>query len=406
MKKRKATVFLAAVLGVAVAAAGCGSNTGTTTAAPTSAAAQETTAPAASSEPIRIGGIFNVTGDQSSIDAPAQKGFDLAVDLINKAGGINGRLIEATSYDGQTDQAVCANNAKKLIEQDKVIAIGGLSDSDYAYAAGAVAQAAGIPIVFSGATTPDIPDTVGNYAFLTAFGDNTCAYATANFLFKTQGAKTVYVLIDDSMSYTTNLASYFIEHWKELGGEVVLEDHFKSGDYDFSAQIQRYLATGETDAMFISSGPDDASSIIQQFREGGATAPMISGDGWDSDLWGVAGDLANQDIYVGTHYATSDESDVVQNFIKAYNEKYGIDPENAFAALGYDCMMVLKKAIEDCGGDVTSANIRDKIEAIQGLQCVTGTISYSAESHVPAKSVVITKAEDNHLVFVENAASN
>ena len=406
---KKVSKLLALVLSLAMCAAlaACGSNGGTTGSAAQSAsstaqsgAASKTDAPAG--DTIKLGAIFNVTGDQSSIDAPAQKGFELAVKLINEQGGINGRTIEATYYDGQTDQTVCANNAKKLIDSDGVIAIGGLSDSDYAYAAGAVAQEAGVPIVFSGATTPDIPATVGDCAFMTAFGDNTCAYAATEYLYNDLGAKNVYVLTDKSMSYTTNLANYFVEHFEELGGTVVLQDNFSSGDYDFSAQIARYQANGEADAMFMATGPDDASTVIEQFRSAGCTAPMISGDGWDSDLWGVAGDLANQDVYVATHYSADDTSDVVQNFISAYTEEYGAAPENAFAALGYDCANVLFKAIEMCGDDVTSAAIRDNVENIKDLACVTGTISYTADNHVPDKSVVITKAENGALTFVTN----
>ena len=237
---------------------------------------------------------------------------------------------------------------------------------------------------------------------MTAFGDNTCAYAAADFLYNELGARTAYVLTDQSMSYTTNLADYFVERFEELGGEIVLQDNFSSGDYDFSAQISRYQSSGEADAMFMATGPDDASTVIEQFRSAGCTAPMISGDGWDTDLWGVAGDLANQDIYVATHYSADDSSDTVQNFISAYREKYGADPENAFAALGYDCANVICKAIEMCGDDITTANIRDQLEQITDLSCVTGTISYTAENHVPDKSVVITKAEDGTLTFVTN----
>lgn len=154
--------------------------------------------------------------------------------------------------------------------------------------------------------------------------------------------------------------------------------------------------------MFMASGPDDASTIIEQYRTAGVKAPMISGDGWDADLWSVAGELANQDIYVCTHYSAQDTSETVQKFISAYNAKYGKDPENAFAALGYDCMMVLAKGIEMCGDNVTSANIRDNLEKISGLVCVTGTISYTADNHVPTKSVVVTKAEKGTLSFIKN----
>lgn len=403
MKRLSKLIAVLMAITMLLGLAACGNstsvdNTGNDTA---TQSGDVTTDTSGDTETINIGGIFNVTGAQSSIDAPAQQGFELAAKLINANGGINGRLVSVTTYDGQTDQTVCANNAKKLIDNDGVIAIGGLSDSDYAYAAGAVAQDAGIPIVFSGATTPDIPSTVGDCAFLTAFGDNVCAAAAATYLYEDMGARKVYVLTDKAMSYTTNLSDYFTEKFEELGGEIVLQDYFTGGDHDFSAQIARYQANGEADAMFMSTGPDDASTVIEQYRSAGVTAPMISGDGWDADLWGVAGDLANQDVYCCTHYSAQDTSEVVQNFISAYNAEYGIDPENAFAALGYDCFMVLAQAIEMCGDDVTSANIRDNLEKISGLQCVTGTISYSAESHVPAKSVVVTQAVDGVLTFIQ-----
>lgn len=403
MKKFSKLIALVLALAMCAALAGCGSDGASSGAAKSTPAASGTSDnTAAAGDTIKIGGIFNITGDQASLDAPEQQGFELAVKQINEAGGINGRKIEAVYYDGQTDQTVCANNAKKLIDNNGVLAIAGLSDSDYAYAAGAVAQEAGVPIVFSGATTPDIPSTVGNCAFLTAFGDDVDAYAAAGYVYEVLGARTAYVLTDKSMSFTTHLSDYFTQKFEELGGKVVLTDNFSSGDYDFSAQIARYQSNGEADVMFMATGPDDASTVIEQFRRAGVTAPMISGDGWDTDLWGVAGDLANQDIYACTHYSADDTSDVVQNFISAYTEEYGNAPENAFAALGYDSAQVIFKAIEMCGDDVTAANIRDNLEQIQDLQCVTGTISYTADNHVPDKTVVVTKAVDGALTFQAN----
>lgn len=66
--------------------------------------------PAFAADEIVIGGIFNVTGDQSSLDEPTQQGFDLAVKEINAAGGVNGKQLKAVYYDGQTDTAVCADD--------------------------------------------------------------------------------------------------------------------------------------------------------------------------------------------------------------------------------------------------------------------------------------------------------
>ncbi len=354
-------------------------------------------------EEIVVGGIFNITGDQSSLDEPTQRGFDLAIEEINAAGGVNGKMLKAVYDDGKTDTAVCASNAKKQINNDGAVVIAGFSDSDFAYAAGAVAQEAGVPFVSTGATTPDIPATVGDCAFLCAFGDDVCAEAGADYAFQELGAKTAYVLTDNSMSYTTNLSDYFINHFEELGGEIVLQDYFSSGDYDDAAQIARYQALGEeAGILFMATGPDDASTVIEQFRSAGVTGPMISGDGWDTDLWGVAGDLANENCFVCTHFSADDESEAVQGFLSAYEEKYGTAPENAFAALGYDTAYLIAKAIENCGDDVTPAAIRDALENMKDFPGITGTISYSAETHVPDKTVVVCQAEDGMLKFRKN----
>ena len=68
--------------------------------------------PAFAADDIVVGGIFNVTGDQSSLDEPTQQGFDLAIKEINADGGVNGKQLKAVYYDGQTDTAVCASDAK------------------------------------------------------------------------------------------------------------------------------------------------------------------------------------------------------------------------------------------------------------------------------------------------------
>jgi len=400
MKKFTKTVAAVLTGAMCLGLAACGSADASGAAA--SGTSSGNASAAASGDVIKVGAIFNVTGDQSSLDTPSQQGFELAVKQINEAGGINGRQVEATYYDGQTDTAVCASNAKKLIDNDGVLAIAGFSDSDFAYAAGAVAQEAGVPIVFSGATTPDIPDVVGNYSFMTAFGDNTCAHAAAEFLYNDLGAKTAYVLTDKSMSYTTNLSDFFMERFEELGGKVVLQDYFSSGDYDYSAQIARYQQQGGADAMFMATGPDDASTVIEQYRSAGIETPMISGDGWDTDIWSVAGDLANDNIYCCTHYSADSDSQAVKDFVASYTEEYGNAPENAFAALGFDAANVIFAAIEACGDDITTDNIRDNLENLKDLECVTGTISYSAESHVPDKTIVVTQAKDGALTFVKN----
>ncbi|MCI5754199.1 MAG: ABC transporter substrate-binding protein [Clostridiales bacterium] len=362
----------------------------------------EPSEPVAAGETIKIGGLFNITGGQASLDEPSSKGFRLAIDEINANGGINGRMLEGIIYDGKTEQTTCANQATKMIDVDGVVAIGGLSDSNYAMAAGTVAQEAGVPILFSGATTPSLCSNIGDCAFLTPFGDDTDAYACAEYAYNDLGYTKCYLLIDQSMEFTTALARYFQERFEELGGEIVLTDNYMNKDPDFSAQIDRYLADNKgAEFMFFASVPDDAGPLVSQFRAKGVEETIISGDGFDTPLlWEVGGEAA-EGVIVGTHCSFENPDEIMQAFVTSYTETYGVTPENAFAALGYDCVKIIAKAIEMCGDDITPANIRDNLEQIQDFRIVTGAVSYSAESHVPAKSVSMLVVKDGAFSFLK-----
>lgn len=349
---------------------------------------------------LKIGALFNVTGGQASLDDPGHRGFKLAAEQINDKGGINGRKIEIVSYDGKTDQTTCASNTKKLVDVDKVIAIGGLSDSNYAMAAGAVAQEAGIPFVFSGATTPSLPVQIGNFVFLTAFGDDTCGWGCADYMYNDLKLTKCYLLTDMSMEFTTTLAKEFRARFEKLGGQIVLEDTYMNKDLDFTAQIDRYLADSKgAEFLFFSGVPDDAGPLITQFRAKGVKETIISGDGFDTPLLWEIGGAASEGVIVGTHCSFENQDPKVQDFVKTYNAKYGHAPENAFAALGYDAMLIIAEAIGKCGDSVTSASIRDNLEKIDGFKVVTGTISYKS-GHVPSKSVTINIVKDARFDFI------
>ena len=374
------------------------SNTGDTTNTDTNNTTDNNTT---TGDTIKVGALFNITGGQASLDEPGYRAFQLYFDELNAAGGINGRQVEVVSYDGKTDQTTCATNTSKLIDVDEVVAIGGLSDSNYAFSAGNVAQEAGVPFVFSGATTPTLA-SIGDQVFLTAFGDDTCAYTAADYVTEVMGLTKVYMLVDQSMEFTTTLASCFQERLEANGGEVVMTDNYMNKDPDFSAQIDRYLNdNGGAEILFFSSTPDDIGTIVKQFRDKGVTEPMISGDGADTPLLMEVGGTASEGVLVSTHCSFENEDPVVQDFVTLYTETQGTAPENAFAALGYDCAHVIATAIEMCGDDVTPANIRDNLEQIQDLRCVTGVISYDAENHVPQKSATIIQVEDGAFKFVQ-----
>jgi len=387
MKRLRNTLIILMVFALVFSFAGCGGGEEEEEAAP---------------EVINIGALYNLTGGQASLDQPSYNGFKLAAEQINANGGINGKMINVVSYDGKTEQTTVANNAKKMIDVDKCVVVAGLSDSNYALAAGSICQEKGIPFITSGATLPTLPDQVGDFAFLAPFGDNVQAYATADYAFKDLGLKKCYLLVDQSMEFTKTLAHFFEERYTTNGGEIVLTDNYMNKDPDFSAQIDRFLADkGGAEIIFIAGVPDDAGVVVKQLRDKGAALPIISGDGFDTPLLiEVAGEAAN-DTYVGTHASMENQDPMVQDFIKAYTEAYGNAPENAFAGLGYDTMYIIADALSRASDAADPASIRDAIAATADLKGVTGTVTYENGSHVPTKSVTINKVEDGKFIFMK-----
>jgi len=346
----------------------------------------------AAADTIKIGGTYNLTGDMASLDVPAANGSKLAVKQINAAGGVLGRQIQFVLYDGKTDSATNGNIATQLVNSDKVVAIVGNTDSDSALAIGPIAQAAGIPYLTAGATSPQLPSQVGDEMFLEPFGDNVQAAAGAEFAVNTLKGKTAWLFWDKGAEYTTLLSKYFKARYAELGGKIVLEDTYTQGDTDFSAQITRLKAmTPQPAILYVAAlQASDAGAIAKQIRDASITLPMVGGDGYDGpELVGVGGKGA-ENVFFSTHSLMDAKNGdaKMKSFIAAYNKEYGHDPESAFAALGYDAVYLMADAIKRAGS-VSSKAIRDALAATKGFLGVTGAVTYQPGQRIPQKTVTI-----------------
>ncbi|WP_029029796.1 ABC transporter substrate-binding protein [Salinarimonas rosea] len=352
-----------------------------------------TAAPAFAQEPIRIAALYSLTGGLSSLDGPSLKGAELHVAQINEAGGVLGRPLELVVFDTRTDQQVTATAAQEAVSSD-VVAGFGQSDTTFVMAAAPTFQEAGIPFVTSGATHPMLPTWVGDHMFMAAFGDDDQSYAIADYAYDTMGLRRVYVWTDNSMDFTRALTKFFVERFEERGGEIIAEDFFMMGDTDFSAQIARLDAVDPApDGVFISAIPSEAGLTVRQIREAGIDMPIVSGDGFDTQLVAtVPGPEHANDVFFSTHTYLADDRPEVQAFIDAYTEHFGNAPENSFAPLGYDAVGLIANAIEQAGSAEPSA-IRDALAATRDYPAVTGTISYTRENMVPPKPVSIVSVQ-------------
>jgi branched-chain amino acid transport system substrate-binding protein len=357
--------------------------------------------PAGAQEAINIAALYNVSsGGLASLDGPSLNGVKLKAKMLNEAGGLlGGRKIEVTTIDTKNDTGVTATSAKRAVSIEGLAAGIGQSDSTFALAAAPLFQSAGIPFVTSGATSPDLPAMVGDQMFLVPFGDDVQAHAMAEYAYTTLGLKTVAVWTDNAMDYTTGLTKYFVERFTALGGKVVLEDVYMTTDQDFSALVARLQSTEGVEGLFASSGPDTAGVIVKQVREAGLKLPILAGDGFDTDLLtSVPGPELSDNVYFTTHAYVGIDTGPAKTFREAYQAEYGVPPENAFAALGYDAMGLVADAITRAGSAVP-ADVTKALAATSAYEGVTGTIAYPAGSRVPSKPVAVMKTDKGTVKF-------
>jgi len=346
--------------------------------------------------PVKIGAIYNLSGSQASLGRPSLNGSILAVEQLNARGGLLGRLVELIAVDGRTDPARIARKTRSLVHLPGLSAITGLSDTTMVLAAAPITEKARMVFLTSGATSPRVPIEFPKFYFMACFGDNTQAAAGAEYAFSTLGAKTAYLLFDETTDYTVLLAKYFKERYLQLGGQIVGEDTYDGGAADFSAQIAKIkgLAT-PPDMLYVASGPDEIGPLVKQLRDAGVDVPVFGGDGYDTPLLlEIAGAAAN-DVYFTTH-ALFDRAQATprqKRFIDAYKARFGTPPESSFAGLGYDAINLLAAAIE-LAGSAQQKVIRGALEATQDFPGVTGTISFAPGVHIPEKQVTIVRIRD------------
>jgi branched-chain amino acid transport system substrate-binding protein len=354
------------------------------------------TAPAAQDDTIVIGAVYNLHGFQANLDIPSTEGARLAVDEINRNGGLLGHQVTLAVVDGISKPKVIAHKTAALLKRHPDMpALLGLSDTDMVLAAAPVAADSQRLFLTSGATSPLLPGQVPEYLFLACFGDNVQAAAAAEIAWHELAARTGAVLYTADNTYTGLLQGYFRQRFSELGGTVSLARSFAPGRIDGIAD-----GLDGIDLVFLATGSADESlAIIQALRSAGLDVPVIGGDSYDSEqLWQQHPEIGN--VYFTTHaYLGADNPDpVVQAFRQAYDQAYKSQPD-AFAALGYDTVHLLATAIREAGS-IDPAAVREALAGIQDFTGVTGTMHYPPGSRIPVKSVSVLQIQQGNVTLL------
>ncbi|HEY8279524.1 MAG TPA: ABC transporter substrate-binding protein [Bdellovibrionota bacterium] len=376
-------VFSKIALGICLSALAIVSCTKKEEATKTEGAA--TSAPA--SDKIILGHFASLTGDTASFGVGTRKGVDLAMKLLNAAGGINGKQVEVITYDDQSKPEEASTMITKLITQDNVLAVLGEVSSKLSIVAADVAMRYKTPMVSSASTNPAVTQK-GDYIFRICFIDPFQGEVMAKFAKENLKAKTAAIIRDVAQDYSVGLADFFKKAFEAKGGIILTDTSYQTKDTDFKAQLTEIKAK-KPDVIFVPGYYNDVALILKQARGLGIKTAFMGGDGWESeDLVKVAGKEALEGTYYSNHYAPDTKDGSAQNFIAAYKKEYNGEVPDGMAALGFDAFNVVVDAIKRTKS-TTRDEVRSALADTKNYKGVTGEITIDKDRNATKSAVVL-----------------
>jgi branched-chain amino acid transport system substrate-binding protein len=348
---------------------------------------------------IKVGEFAALTGGSASFGQSSHKGTELAFDEINATGGVLGKKFKLITEDDQSAAGQPATIVRKLIAQDKVVAVLGEVRSSATLEAAPICQQDKIPLISPAATNPKVTE-VGDYISRVCFIDPFQGTVMAKFALS-KGWKKVAVLTDVKQDYSVGLAEFFEKGLSAGGGQVVKEQKYSTGDKDFKPQLTSIKAS-KPDAIFIPGYYAEVALIGKQARLLGIKVPMLGGDGWVGDSLLKVGGNSLDGSFFSCHFSAEDQAPGVQEFVKKFKAKFSGEVPDDMAALGYDSAMILADAIKRAG-TTDGAKLKDAIAGTKDYKGVTGVITLDAQRNASKPAVILTIAKGG-FQFVEAVA--
>ena len=348
------------------------------------------------SEGIQIGFYGALTGPTATFALSGRNGARLAVEEINRSGGVLGKRLDMLVEDDRGEASEAASVVSKLITRDHVVALIGENASSRTLAAAPIAQSYRVPMISPSSTNTEVTKK-GDYIFRVCFIDPFQGKVLATFARGTLRAETAALLVDAKSDYSVGLAEAFRESFTGAGGRVVSEQKYSEGDSDFSAQLTA-LRPLRPDVLVIPGYYTDAGLIARQARSLGVETVLLGADGWDSPKLAEIGGEAIEGAYFANHYSVDDPAPAVRAFIASYKKAHRAEPDS-IAALSYDAARLLADAIRRAGS-TEGKRVRDALAETKDFPGVTGAITMDADRN-PVKPAVILKVEGGRFQFAQ-----
>ena len=337
--------------------------------------------------PFKIGVMESVTGPGETYGNVAVEAKQMAVDEINEAGGIDGRMLELIVEDSKCSAQDSITAYRKLTDVDGVKIILGTSCSGAMLGAAPLAESDGV-VLFSGlATNPDIA-AAGDYIFRTSMSDAQLGIDTGNVMWA-DGARTL-ATITEATDYAEGVRRTSVAQFEKRGGELVAEERYASDVTDFRSQLTKLMGANP-DAIHVAAQSEFAGgTIVKQLRElgydgllysevvpVGATALEIAGES-ATGLKAVTADLDP---------ANNKARDVLANF----KERYDYVTLAWYLGSAYDNVYITAECLKETGDDQDADGLRDCLYDITWSGAIGESYSFDGDGEVVGLANVVVE---------------
>jgi branched-chain amino acid transport system substrate-binding protein len=347
-------------------------------------------------EPIKIGFIGGLSGPAAYDGISGLTAARVAAQEINEAGGILGRKVEIVHADSRNIPAEAVSALRKLIVQDKVVAVECCWASSATIAALPTLDELKIPSTNCNAFFPDARTTKLTWHFK-------CSHTArlearfADYWVKKLGLKRIALMARND-DWGRGTANAFQERVKELGATVVAAELYNPGEKDFYTYLTKINAL-KPDGLSIIEFSAPAAAIVKQMSELGVAAKRLGSDGPITDAFiKIAGPLA-EGIPLVVRYSDTMESPRNRKFVAAYRAMRDGDYPDQYAAGVYDSIHIQADAIR-------RANSTDPIKIREALRktdyvSISGSRLRFDDNQQAIPKIFVAVVKDGKRVIVE-----
>jgi branched-chain amino acid transport system substrate-binding protein len=329
----------------------------------------------AADAPIKIGFHAALTGPTAADGHSAEIAMRLAVENLNKAGGVNGRPVDLVVYDdqGKPDQVVPIAN--RLIGEDKVVAVISAGFSPTSKAAAPVFADAHIPYIVALAQEPSLTKA-GDYVFRVGNLGEVEGRAAAKLIGEVLKKKRVdLVTMKSDLGHSTAIGFRAVA--AKFGVEIVKEYEYSVTDRQFGPLVASIKADAP-EIVFATGYYFTGSPLLAQLRAAGVTAQFVGTQPYSSKKFiDIAGPAAEGAIITNVVDWASDDP-TTRAFFAEFEKRAGTPTESA-SSLTYAAAQMLFAAMK--AGGTEPKQIRDQLAATS-LQTVVGQLSFNKRREV------------------------